>query len=83
MSEDKRDINLDELENVNGGGFVPFNFFGPDGTTDDNVTTHTCPDCGAKFFSEDALVWHEQTSHGNTVVTQDSSSSQARPTITI
>ena len=44
MSGDKRDINLDELE---------------------NVTTHTCPDCGAIFYSEGALVWHEQTAHGN------------------
>ena len=66
MSEDKRDINLDELENVNGGGFVPIGFLRPDGTIEE-VTTHTCPACGAVFYSEGALDWHEQTAHGNSV----------------
>ena len=67
MSEDKRDINLDELENVNGGGFVVDGFLRPDGTIE-KVTTHTCPDCGAIFYSEGALDWHLQTAHGNNVV---------------
>ena len=66
MSEDKRDINLDELEKVN-GGYIVDGFLRPDGTIE-NVTTHTWPDCGAIFYSEGALVWHEQTAHGNNVV---------------
>ena len=66
MSEDKRDINLDELEKVN-GGYIVDGFLHPDGTIE-SVTTHTCPDCGAIFYSEGALVWHEQTAHGNNVV---------------
>ena len=67
MSEDKRDINLDKLENVNGGGYIVDGFLRPDGTLE-KVTTHTCPDCGAIFYSEGALVCHEQTAHGNNVV---------------
>ena len=66
MSEDKRDINLDELEKVN-GGYIVDGFLRPDGTIE-NVTTHTCPDCGAIFYSEGALVWHEQTAHGFSVI---------------
>ena len=56
----------EELDQVAGGGYIPDGFihFNPDGTiTCDEITTYTCPKCGAKLFSEEALGWHIEKTH--------------------